>query len=307
MSNNIPNDLVDKIIQDNKGEIKKISVKHRNNQTDLIIFFKSGKEQYTCLTDKKYVYHLSTKSIEILKSIVSKQQKVLINCAIGYYDSGRDYLIFLYDLVTLCWFLDNLSEDFESLTNMDNGDRELLHNRLVSQLAFQLNEKYGDIKSEENFNGRHPDLFTNTTHIEIKTVLSLVLSKEDYVTFYDDFERQFNKAKGQISNNGMIIIGFWSKRINNELQEYFSDKLTSHIHDVKKNITIIVLDGNTPLRDRYVVIPTDFVLELIKDYCENGHEKINPVAYLNTMMRTGFPYSIRGTDPSHISFMMKMG
>lgn len=307
MINNSPKDTIDQIMQNDKGVIKKIDVVEREGLIDLVIFFESGKEQHTCLNDMKYPYHLTSDSIEILKSIVSTQQAVLIKCASGYYDSGRTYLIFLYDLVTLCWFLDKLGTDFKPLEKMDNGDRELLHNRIVSQIAVQLDEKYNDLEFEKKLYGRRPDLFANNTHIEIKTINTPVLDTKDYETFYDNFERQFNKAKEQTSNKGVIIMGFWSKRINNELKEYFSGLINDDLEDIDKNKTVIILDGDAPLRDRYLVIPTSSVLDLIGDYCKGGYKKVDPMAYVKTMMRKGFPYNIVGTEPSHISFVYKMG
>ena len=89
-----------------------------------------------------------------------------------------------------------------------------------------------------------------------------------YQKFFISFERQFEKARQQIHNDGMIIVGFWSKRINNELKEYFSDKIINNLPEIQKNTTVLVLEGNKPLEEYYVCIPTNQALELIKNYCE---------------------------------------
>lgn len=299
-------DSLEQILQKDKGVITKIDVLEKNIAVELVIFFQSGKEQFSTVNNKNYSYYLSSNAIDILKSIVNEQQTVLIESAYGYYDSGRTYLIFLYDLVMLCWCLDKLGSNFQSLKNVTNGERELLHNRIVLQTSIQLNKKFNNLEFEKGLNGRYPDLFANNYYFEIKTVNTPVLSQEDYKLFFKNFERQFKHGQGQISNKGIIFMGFWSKRVNNELLEYFPNLVKTNFDELKNNHTILVLEGNKPLCDYYVQIPTSNVLELISDYCTGGHKRLPSMTYGNDMMRQGFPYSVRGNDPSHISFSFKM-
>ena len=91
------------------------------------------------------------------------------------------------------------------------------------------------------------------------------------------------------------------------LEEYFSGLIKDDLEDIEKNKTVIILDGDVPLRDHYLVIPTSSMLDLIGDYCKGGYKRVDPMAYMKTMMRKGFPYNIVGTEPSHISFVYKMG
>ncbi len=125
-----------------------------------------------------------------------------------------------------------------------------------------------------------------------------------YQKFFISFERQFEKARHQIHNDGVIIVGFWSKRINNELREYFSDKIQKDLPTISKGNTIIVIEGSTPLEEYYVSLSTNHVLELIKNYCDHGRNLVNPMAYMNIMIRNGFPKKVSNRD----GFMMfKMG
>lgn len=307
--------LRDRIRQNDSEEIEKIFVENNNSIKELIIQFKSGNRELSALTNTQYPYHLSEKAMTILDYILKYNQDELISCANGYYNSGRDYYVFLYDLSALCWLLEKLPEEFQLLKNIQSDGNELLHNRLVSQLSFELQKKYSNPEYEKNFQGSNPDLFSNSIHIEVKTILSSMMDDEEsvnrddplahlYQKFFISFERQFEKARRQIHNDGMIIMAFWSKRINNELKEYFSDKIVNDLPEIKKNTTIVVIEGRKPIEENYVCLPTNQVLELIKNYCDNGRNLVGPMAYMGTMLRDGFPKK----TSNHDGFMMfRMG
>jgi len=179
----------------------------------------------------------------------------------------------------------------------------LLHNRLTVQLAFEYQKRFSQIEYEKDFHGSNPDLFINSVHIEVKTIL-LSMVKSEYQKFYDSFERQFEKARSQIHNDGMIIMAFWSKRINNELKEYFRDLVVDELTNIEKNITVLVIEGDKPLKEHYICLPIEQTLELTKNYCDGGHNRVDSMAYTGTMMRNGFPKQ----TSTHDGFMMfRMG
>jgi len=294
---------MNRVNQHNAEEIEKIYLETNNSQKQLIIKFKSGNKELSDLTNTQYPYHLSEKSIILLEYIVSNNQEELISCAKGYFNSGRDYHIFLYDLSSLCWLLEKLPDKFQLLKKIQSEGNELLHNRLIVQLAFESQKRFSQIEYEKDFHGSNPDLFINSVHIEVKTIL-VSMVETDYQKFYDSFERQFEKARSQIHNDGMIIMGFWSKRINNELKEYFKDLVVDELTNIKKNITVLVIEGDTPLNEHYIYLTTEQTLELIKNYCDGGHNLVDPMAYVKTMMRNGFPKQ----TITHDGFMMfRMG
>lgn len=308
--------LTNRIKQNESEEIEKIFIQDNKSIKELVIQFKSGNKELSELTNTDYPYHLSQNALYILEYILNNNQEELISCANGYYNSKRDYYIFLYDLSALCWLLEKLPDEFQLLKNIQSDGNELLHNRLVSQLSFVLQNKYSTkLEYEKNFRGSNPDLFCNSTHIEVKTVLSSMMNdkkslnkfeplSELYQKFFISFERHFKKAIRQIHNDGMIIVGFWSKRINNELKEYFSDKIVNNFPNIQKGTTVLVIEGDKPLEEHYVYLHTTQVLDLIKNYCDHGHNLVNPMAYSKTMMRVGFPKQISNND----GFMMfRMG
>ena len=297
----IPKDLeiMNRVNQHNADEIEKIYLETNNFQKQLIIKFKSGNKKLSDLTNTQYSYYLSEKSIILLEYIISNNQEELISCAKGYFNSGRDHHIFLYDLSSLCWLLEKLPDEFQPLKKIQRDGKELLHNRLIAQLAFESQKRSSQIEYEKKFRGSKPDLYTNSIHIEVKTIL-VSMAETDYQEFYDSFERQFEKARSQIHNDGMIIMGFWAKRINNELKEYFKDPVVDELTNIKKNITVLVIEGDTPLKEHYICRPTEQILELIKKYCDGGHNQVDPMAYAKTMMRNGFPIQTITND----GFMM---
>jgi len=189
-------DIRDRINQYNIEEIEKIYLETNNSVNQLIIKFKSGNKELSDLTNTQYTYHLSEKSIIILKDIINNNQEEIISCAKGYYKSGRDYYIFFYDLATLCWLLEKLPNKFQRLKKIQRDGNELLHNRLTAQLAFDYQKSFPQIEYEKDFHGSNPDLFINSIHIEVKTIL-VSMEKTDYYyqKFFDSFERQFEKSQ----------------------------------------------------------------------------------------------------------------
>ena len=281
-------DIRNRIDQYNTDEVEKIYLETNNSVKQLIIKFKTGNKELSDLTNTQYTYHLSKKSIILLEVIIRNNQDELISCAKGYFRSGRDYYIFFYDLVSLCWLLEKLPEKFQLLKKIQSDGNELLHNRLTAQLSFEYQKKFPQIEYEKDFHGSKPDLFINSIHSEVKTILVSMVDT-DYQEFYDAFERQFEKARSQIHNDGMIIMGFWSKRINNELKEYFRDLVVDELPNIEKNVTVLVIEGDIPLKEHYICLTTAETLELIKNYCDVGHNRVDPMAYVKTMMRNGFP------------------
>ena len=292
-------DIRNRINQYNTDEVEKIYLETNNSVKQLIIKFKSGNKELSDLTNTQYTYHLSEKSIILLEDIISNNQDELISCAKGYFKSGRDYYIFFYDLSLLCWLLEKLPDRFQRLKKIQSDGNELLHNRLTVQLAFEYQKRFSQIEYEKDFHGSNPDLFINSVHIEVKTIL-VSMAETDYQKFYDSFERQFEKARSQIHNDGMIIMAFWSKRINNELKEYFKGSIADELTNIEKNITVLVIEGDKPLKEHYVCLTAEQTLELIKNYCDGGHNLVDPMAYMKTMMRNGFPKQTSTND----GFMM---
>ena len=292
-------DIRNRIDQYNTDEVEKIYLETNNSVKQLIIKFKSGNKELSDLTNTQYTYHLSEKSIILLEDIIDNNQDELISCAKGYFRSGRDYYIFFYDLASLCWLIEKLPDRFQRLKKIQSDGNELLHNRLTVQLAFEYQKRFSQIEYEKDFHGSKPDLFINSVNIEVKNIL-VSMAETDYQEFYDSFKRQFEKARRQIHNDGMIIMGFWSKRINNELKEYFKSSVEDKLTNIEKNITVLVIEGDKPLKEHYICLPIEQTLESIKNYCDGGHNQVDPMAYMKTMMRNGFPKQ----TSTHDGFMM---
>ena len=273
----------------------------------LIIDLDSGNKEYVTLNDSTYPVNLSDSSLSILDEIVTEQQNKLIKCVKDYGQSGRDPYFFLYDLVSLCVYIDNLPERFNKLKKIAPTDDELLHNRIHAELGSGYQKQNKSLGFEkENTKKRIPDLHVDSLDVEIKTITKPVLTDEDRISFSKSFRNSQDAALSQVDDGGMIVIGMWSQRMNNELKAYFSNLCFTSLPQVGSNKTILVLEGDKVFEDYFVVLPSNQSQNIIYEFAKSGYKRIDPMSYMNRMSHEGFPHG-RITSDSGMMYSRKMG
>ena len=301
---------VDRLLADiEKLENEKPIKIYLDKQKDqkLIIDLDSGNKEHVTLNDSTYPVNLSDSSICILDEIVTGQQNRLLKCVTDYRQSGRDTYFFLYDLVSLCVYVDQLPERFNKLKKIAPTDDELLHNRIHAELGvgYQTQNKSLGFE-EENTKKRIPDLHIDSLDVEIKTITKPVLSDEDRVSFSKSFRNSHDTALSQIDDGGMIVIGMWSQRINNELKVYFNNICFTTLPQVGSNKTVLVLEGEKVFEDYFVTLPSNQAQDLIREFAESGYKRIDPMSYMSSMSRKGFPHG-RITSGPGMMYSRRMG
>ena len=273
----------------------------------LIIDLDSGNKEHVTLNDSTYPVNLSDSSICILDEIVTGQQNRLLKCVTDYRQSGRDTYFFLYDLVSLCVYVDQLPERFNKLKKIAPTDDELLHNRIHAELGVGYQTQNKSLGFEkENTKKRIPDLHIDSLDVEIKTITKPVLSDEDRVSFSKSFRNSHDTALSQIDDGGMIVIGMWSQRINNELKAYFKNLCFTTLPQIGSNKTVLVLEGEKVFEDYFVTLPSNQAQDLIREFAESGYKRIDPMSYMSSMSRKGFPHG-RITSGPGMMYMRRMG
>ena len=257
----------------------------------LIIDLDSGNKEHVTLNDSTYPVNLPDSSLLLLDEIIMEQQDRLLECAKDYLQSGRDTYFFLYDLISLCVYIDDLPKRFNKLKKIAPTDDELLHNRIHAELGSEYQKQNKSLGfEEENTKKRIPDLHVDSLDIEIKTITKSVLTDEDRISFSKSFRNSHDAALSQIDDGGMIVIGMWSQRMNNELKAYFSNLCFTSLPQVGSNKTILVLEGNKVFEDYFVVLPSNQAQNLIYEFAKSGYKRIDPMSYMNHMSREGFPH-----------------
>ena len=273
----------------------------------IIIDLDSGNKEHVILNDSTYPVNLSDSSLLILDEIVTEQQDRLIKCLKDYSQSGRDTYFFLYDLVSLCAYIDNLPERFNKLKKIAPTDDELLHNRIHAELGLGYKKQNKSLGfEEENTKKRIPDLHIDSLDVEIKTITKPVLTDEDRISFSKSFRNSHDSAMSQIDDGGMIVIGMWSQRMNNEFKAYFNNLCFTTLPQVGTNKTVLVLEGDKVFEDYFVVLPSNRAQDLIYEFARSGYKKIDPMSYMNRMSREGFPHG-RITSGSGMIYSRRMG
>lgn len=287
--------------------VVKIYLDEQNGEKRLVIDLDSGAKEFSILTDKTYPLNLTESAISRLDEIVTKQQTNLVICADSYSRSGRTFYFFLYDLVSLSWFLDKLPSKFNKLKKIKPNDDELLHNRIHAQLAVQYQDLGYELGFEKpNSTGRVPDLHIDSKDVEIKTIINPILTEKEYIDFSLSFRNSHDTAIKQIDAGGMVVIGIWSQRVNNVLKAYFRGMYNAKTPEVQSDITVLVLEGNKVFEDYYMTVTSHLAKDCIRGFAESGYKRIDPMEYMRNMTRAGFPHGRQQAPDSGMMYVHKM-
>lgn len=299
--------LLEEIKKTENEKPVKIYVDDQKEQK-LIVDLDSGNKEHVTLNDSTYSIGLTDSSLSILNDIVTNQQTRLLKCVIDYRQSGRDTYFFLYDLVSLCFYVEKLPERFNKLKKIAPTDDELLHNRIHAELGVGYQSQNKTLGFEKgNTKQRVPDLHIDSLDVEIKTIINPVFTDGDRISFSKSFRNSHDSALSQINDGGMIVIGMWSQRINNELLAYFGNSCSTTIPQVQHDKTVLVLEGDKIFKDFFMTLPSDQAQEIIRGFAESGYKKIDPMSYGSRMSRAGFPHGRINKPGSGMMYMRRMG
>jgi len=292
-------------IQDEE-KVQKIFV-DKSPEQKLVLEMNTGAKEFAILNDRTKPINLEALGLSILEDVVIKEQQNLIQCANGYKCAGRDWYFFLYDLVALAWFLAKLSPRFDKLRKIVPNDTELLHNRIHAQLASHYQDLgYNPGFEKPNSKKRVPDLQIDGIDIEIKTILSPVQNtQESFIDFSKSFRNSHDNAVEQI-DSGVSIIGMWSQNMNNILKDYLRGQYSNTMPPIKKDTTVLVLEGNKVFEDYFASIPSNQAKDLIRKFAEIDYVRF-PYSHLGTSSRDGFPHGRQSAPGSPLMYYRNFG
>lgn len=292
---------VTKLIFNDKEETKKLSLELSSKITESSV-----------LNDKKISVNLSQNAINLLKTMVTESNVQLISIANEYQKSGREFYSFLYDCVSLSWYLSNLPKKFERLIQNFSNAGDLMHNRVQAEIAFAYFKLGNSVDLEiSTKKGSKPDLNLDGIDVEVKTIVSI---GENTQESFKDFTRRLRtrhdeEALEQIDKNGMVFVSMWSHVMNNVLKEYFTGRYSSEIPILEKGKSVLVLEGKKALVDYYSVFDSKGFSSEIEEFALSGYKRISQMAYLGDMRRSGFPIERSGnaSDVLNKGFVIKVG
>jgi hypothetical protein len=257
----------------------------------------SGDSEYVDFDNQRIPLDFSSNSFTILKDLVSKNSEILKKWVNDYKENGRDYYFFLYDLPTLAKFLSELPMQFNKLKKLKGDHEELLHNRMIAQLAVQYQNQGCNIDLEVTNDRGVPDLHINGNDLDIKTIVTPAINHPDhFVRFSKSVRNRFSDAIKQIHiETDMIAIAPWSQIMNNTLKEYYRGMFVTKLPTFEGGKTILVLEGEKPYEDYYYIIPSDQICDDIRNFAENGYQRISDLSYLGSIRRNGYAVTRSGS------------
>jgi len=268
-----------------------------DSKNELKLLLSTGLTESIVFNEKEMTVELSNSAMTILTNFVKKEKVDLIRYANEYQIAGRQFYSFLYDLVALVKYLDELPEKFLKLLKIEGGADTFMHKKIQAEMAVKYIKQGLDVDLEiKNKKGKKMDLIINSVETEIKTIISpSENSKESCIKFANKISEKYNEAQVQFETKGVFCVAPWSIVINNILKEYYAGLYSTELPKIKKDKSILIISGERAFEDYYLEFDSDKILDSIHFFANVGFEHTHPMSYLEYVRRWGFPSSRSGT------------
>lgn len=303
-------EMIGQIIENHTSEVvTDVFAEKNNGKRRFGIKLNNGNSMFIEFDSQFTPLNFSKSAFEILKKIISKNKPILIKWANDYNQNERDYHFFIYDLPALAKFVSELPAQFDKLTKLSGDYDNLVHNRVIAQLAVQYQNLGCKIDIEiTNSKGMRPDLHVDNSDLEVKTIISPGFNHQDhFVKFSKSLRNRLGEAVGQIdTQNDMVAIAPWSQIMNNTLKTYYNGLLVTKLSSFEKGKAVLILEGEKPFEDYYYLVPLDQIENDIRKFAEKGYQKISPYSYLGSTTRRGYAITRSGPPRAGSGFTFRI-
>ena len=283
-----------------------------DSKNELKLVLSTGLTESVVFNEKEMAVELSNSAMTILTNFVKKEKSHLIKYANEYQIAGRQFYNFLYDLVALVKYLDELPQKFLKLLKIEGSADTFMHKRIQAEMAVKYIKKGLDVDLEiKNKKGKKMDLIINSVETEIKTIISPSENSKDSCTkFANKISEKYNEAQVQFETKGILCVAPWSLVMNNILKEYYAGLYSTELPEIKKDKSVLIISGERAFEDYCLEFDSNKIIDSVNFFANIGVEHTHPMAYLEYIMRWGFPSS-RGGTPRDFSktgmFYFKVG
>lgn len=283
-----------------RERVEEIFVIGNDNTRQVGVKLTSGTSEYVDLNNQSAPLNYPDKALSILENIVRENKLKLKEWANLYKENKRDFYFFIYDLTALAFYLEQLPRRFNMLQSIKGSYENLMHNRIMAQLAVEYKKQRNTVNCEvQNDRNKKPDLQINDRYLEVKTIVSAGINHPDhFVRFSKSIRNRFDEACKQIDvKNDVIVVVPWSQIMSNILKTYYYSMFNNVLPAFSGGTTILVFEGEKPFEDFYLEFPSKIVCEDIREFSESGYKRISPMSYLGSFRRKGFAIT-RSSDSS---------
>jgi hypothetical protein len=256
-----------------KRPVKDVYVEEDHSSAKLVVeHFDQIKYSALLREDEEHI-DLGTNLVHTINGMLSRWGERRNRIAERYIRDKKNDYAFLYDSVALARHVSLLASETENL--LDIGDNTtLMHNRVIAQLMQEYSDLGCNVNSKPpNFPGKMKhDFNIENIRCEVKTIQTFGnlerfvagghrLTDSCYASLVLSLRRDLEKAKEQLGKNGMIILSFWSYKLNGLLNAFFNQHNGQTLLPAPTfNSTILTLPTREAFRDRYITLKTDHVV-----------------------------------------------
>jgi len=287
--------------QSSEERVVEVFTSNDNNSRKFGVKLDNGDSEYIDFDKQFKPLNFPNTAFTLLEELVTKNKELLKDWVNLYKENQRDFYFFIYDLSSYAYFLEQLPPEFDKLKKLDGNYEDLLHDRVISQLAVGYKKQNNTMDYEvHNSRGKDPDLHVNTHDLEVKSIVSKGINHPDhFVRFSKSIRNRFLDASKQIFlEQDMIAIVPWSIIMANVLKTYYQGLYTKTLPPFRGGKTILVLEGETPFEDYYLEFPSTDICNEIREFSESGYNCISSLSYMGSMRRKGFAVTRNG-NPSN--------
>ena len=283
--------------QASEERVIEVFTSNNNNFREFGVKLTSGDSEYVQFDKQMKPLNFPNTAFTLLEELVVKNKELLKEWVNQYKENERDFYFFIYNLASFAYFLDQLSSKFEKLKKMDGSYENLLHNRVIAQLAVGYQKQGSAVDYEiKNSLDKNPDLHVNTHDLEVKSIVTKGINHAShFVRFSRSIRNRFLEAGKQIFlEQDMIAVAPWSQIMANTLKTYYRGMYSKTLPPFKGGKTILLLEGETPFEDFYIEFPSKDVCDHIREFSESGYRRISSMSYLGSIRRNGFAVTRNG-------------
>ena len=195
----------------------------------LSVEFDSGESQYADLQDDMMPLKFNDRAIRLIEESINKYRDKHVALVKYYTENGQGVQSYLCDYCLLGWYVSELPPSFDLLMKKITPG-EVIHNNIVASVALKC-IKLGCCVSLEVSNGQKKvDLEIDGTLVEVKTITGPYLLKHEPIQKLSrKIQHVFSEGFEQSGKDGCVIMGFWSKNVNDFLMNVWKNDCRADI------------------------------------------------------------------------------
>ena len=231
----------------------------------LSVIFDNDETHYADLQNDAMPLKFSRRAIGLIRESINKYRDKHVALVKYYTENGQGVQSYLCDYCLLGWHVSELPPSFDLLMKKITPG-EVIHNNIVASVVLKC-VKLGCCVSLEVSNGQKKvDLEIDGTLVEVKTITGPYLLKHEPIQKLSrKIQHVFSDGFEQSSKDGCVIMGFWSKNVNDFLMNVWHDDCHSDLPEFIAGHKYFALQRFDKLDFKYVTNVEEHKINQLSD------------------------------------------